>query len=137
MLELVAKPKLLIPDIKGDAHIVYDKGGFYPHHNLYYITSEEWDLQALQAVLRSGIARVFIETYSTRMHGNCLRFQAQYLRRIRLPKWSDVPKDIRSALTKAATKDDASRDEIVSVLYGLSPVERATIKGNGDRPRTI
>lgn len=135
--ELIAKPKLLIPDIKGDAHIVYDKGEFYPHHNLYYITSDEWDLQALQAVLRSGIARLFIETYSTRMHGNCLRFQAQYLRRIRLPKWSSIPKDVQSALTKASTKDDASRDEIVSALYGLSPAERATIMTNGDRPRTI
>lgn len=135
--ELVAKPKLLIPDIKGDAHIVYDKGQFYPHHNLYYITSDDWDLQALQAVLLSGIARLFIETYSTRMHGNCLRFQAQYLRRIRLPKWSTIPKDVRSALKKAATKDEAFRNEVVSKLYGLSPVERATIKGDGDRPSTI
>src|SRR5258707_182211 len=45
---LASKPKLLIPDIKGEAHIVYESGRFYPHHNLYYITSEEWDLKALQ-----------------------------------------------------------------------------------------
>ena len=37
--------KLLIPDIKGEANIVYDSGRFYPHHNLYYITSTEWDLR--------------------------------------------------------------------------------------------
>lgn len=32
-------PKLLIPDIKGKAHIVYEDGQLYPHHNLYYITA--------------------------------------------------------------------------------------------------
>ena len=127
--ELVQKPKLLIPDIKGDAHIVYDEGKLYPHHNLYYITSDQWDLQALRAVLLSGIARMFIETYSTRMHGNSLRFQAQYLRRIRLPQWSHVSKDLQNALCAAATSNDSvARDEAVSALYSLSPLERVTIK---------
>ncbi len=37
---LAKKPKLLIPDIKGKAQIVYEDGQFYPHHNLYYITAE-------------------------------------------------------------------------------------------------
>ena len=64
---LTYEPKLLIPDIKGKAHIVYEDGKLYPHHNLYYITSRDWDLKALRAVLRSGIARLFISTYSTRM----------------------------------------------------------------------
>ncbi|CAG0970067.1 partial Modification methylase PaeR7I, partial [Rhodocyclaceae bacterium] len=45
---LAARPKLLIPDIKGEAHVVYDRGELYPHHNLYYVTSDEWDLRALQ-----------------------------------------------------------------------------------------
>jgi len=43
---LAAKPKLLIPDIKGAAHIVFEEGKLYPHHNLYFITAEDWDLQA-------------------------------------------------------------------------------------------
>lgn len=127
--ELVTMPKLLIPDIKGDAHIVYEEGKFYPHHNLYYIISEDWDLQALQAVLTSGIARLFIEAYSTRMHGNCLRFQAQYLRRIRVPRWTDVPKDLRRKLRAAAEKNDAvAREDAVAQLYSLSPSENATIR---------
>ncbi len=44
---LAAKPNLLIPDIKGEAHVVYEAGHLYPHHNLYFITSEEWDLRAV------------------------------------------------------------------------------------------
>jgi hypothetical protein len=31
---LTSKPKLLIPDIKGEAHVVYEPGNLYPHHNL-------------------------------------------------------------------------------------------------------
>ena len=87
---LTKRPKLLVPDIKGQAHIVFEEGLLYPHHNLYFITAVEWDLRALQAVLLSGIARLFVATYSTRMRGGFLRFQAQYLRRIRVPKWADV-----------------------------------------------
>jgi hypothetical protein len=75
---LLKQPKLLIPDIKGTANVVYDKGEYYPHHNLYFITSADWDLRALQAVLLSKVAHAFVATYSLKMRGDCLRFQAQY-----------------------------------------------------------
>ena len=128
---LAATPKLLIPDIKGAAHIVYEPGRLYPHHNLYYITAAAWDLRALQAVLRSGIARLFVAIYSTRMRGGFLRFQAQYLRRIRLPAWSTVPASLRLALISAAEQDDsASANQAVAALYGLSPVERDALGGD-------
>ncbi len=58
-----------------------------PHHNLYYVISNTWDLRALQAVLLSGIAKFFVSTYSTKMRGGSLRFQAQYLRHICIPQW--------------------------------------------------
>ena len=96
--ELTWVPKLLIPDIKGEAHIVYEPGKLYPHHNLYFITSSEWDLHALQAVLLSHVMRMFITLYSTKMRGGYLRFQAQYLRRLRLPRWRDVPASLRPSL---------------------------------------
>lgn len=67
--KLAARPKLLIPDIKGQAHIVYEGGELYPHHNLYYVTSDDWDLRALQAVLLSAVSRLFVATYSTKMRG--------------------------------------------------------------------
>lgn len=130
---LAKRPKLLIPDIKGEAHIVYEDGRLYPHHNLYFITSEEWDLRALQAVLLSGIARLFVATYSTRMRGGYLRFQAQYLRRIRLPRWADVEVGIRGKLIDAAAEGDvAACNNAVFQLYGLSKDERAALGGNGE-----
>jgi hypothetical protein len=130
---LAGKPKLLIPDIKGKAHIVYEDGKLYPHHNLYFITSDEWDLRALQAVLLSGIARLFVSIYSTRMRGGYLRFQAQYLRRIRLPRWQDVDERTSKELIEAAARGDvAACNKAVFKLYGLSKEERAALGGNGD-----
>lgn len=126
--ELVPKPKLLIPDIKGDAHIVYDEGSYYPHHNLYYITSEIWDLRALQAVLLSGIARLFIAAYSTKMRGGYLRFQAQYLRRIRVPYWQDVPTALRDKLVHAGRSGDPEAcNAAVAELYELDSGERTIL----------
>lgn len=131
--ELTLKPKLLIPDIKGAAHIVYEEGRFYPHHNLYFITSESWNLKALQAVLLSGIARLFVSIYSTKMRGGYLRFQAQYLRRIRLPLWSTVPERIQKELVEAAERSDVvACNNAVFALYGLTKEERAALGGNGD-----
>ena len=121
---LLKKEKLLIPDIKGDANVVYDEGHYYPHHNLYYIVSEDWDLRALQAVLLSHVAQAFIATYSLRMRGDCLRYQAQYLRRIRLPQWSEVSSDLRQRLKRAATERDlAECDKLSQELYGLDDKE--------------
>lgn len=131
--ELATTKKLLIPDIKGEAHIVYEDGRLYPHHNLYFITSETWDLRALQAVLQSGIARLFVSTYSTKMRGGYLRFQAQYLRRIRVPRWSDVPLAVRSELVDAAKRGDkAACNKAAFALYGLTREEQAALGGSGD-----
>ena len=130
---LAARPKLLIPDIKGEAHIVFEGGELYPHHNLYFVTSDDWDLRALQAVLLSSVTRLFVATYSTKMRGGFLRFQAQYLRRIRIPRWRDVPESLRRELAEAAIKRDVQAcDQAAFKLYGLSNEEQSALGGNGE-----
>ncbi|MCB1808169.1 MAG: modification methylase PaeR7I, partial [Candidatus Competibacteraceae bacterium] len=130
---LAVRPKLLIPDIKGEAHIVFEGGELYPHHNLYYVTSNEWDLRALQAVLLSAVTRLFVATYSTKMRGGFLRFQAQYLRRIRIPRWADVSEPLRCELAESAIKRDVQAcNQAVFKLYGLSHEERSALGGNGE-----
>ncbi len=112
---LTAKPKLLVPDIKGEANIVLEEGKLYPHHNLYYIISEHWPLKALQRVLQSGIARLFVRAYSTKMRGGCLRFQAQYLRRIRLPRWDSI----QTSLQKKLCDEKQPVDSLIANIYHL------------------
>ncbi|MCU0711667.1 MAG: Eco57I restriction-modification methylase domain-containing protein [Pirellula sp.] len=122
-------PKLLVPDIKGKAHFVYETGNLYPHHNLYYITSTEWDLRALQSVLMAWSANFFVAAYSTKMRGSFLRFQAQNLRRIRVPHWVDVCAKDREALIAASESlDFISIRDVVLRLYGITSEEAATIK---------
>jgi TaqI-like C-terminal specificity domain/Eco57I restriction-modification methylase len=128
---LAKTPKLLIPDIKGEAHIVYENGTLYPHHNLYYVISDEWELRSLQAVLLSAVTRLFIATYSTQMQGGFLRFQAQYLRRIRIPQWIDVPLILREQLAEAAIKRDLlACNRATFKLYGLNDEEKFIIGDN-------
>lgn len=132
---LAARPKLLIPDIKGEAHIVFESGdlSLYPHHNLYYVVSDEWDLRALQAVLLSCLTRLFVATYSTKMRGGFLRFQAQYLRRIRLPRWADVSEALRTELSDGAiSRDLLACNRATFKLYDLSEYEQSVVDGNGD-----
>ena len=131
--DLVPVPKLLIPDIKGTAHVVYEGGGFYPHHNLYFVTSSEWPLRVLQAVLMSGIATLFVSAYSTEMRGGFLRFQAQYLRRIRLPQWSGLPKALRESLISTVEAGDVpSYTAAVFAAYGLSEREKQVVLEHND-----
>jgi hypothetical protein len=119
--ELCFKPKLLIPDIQGDAQIVYEDGKLYPHHNLYYIVSEEWDLRVLHSILMAGLARIFVSAYSTEMRGGYLRFQAQYLRRIRVPNWKSIPKAVREELAAASLCGDFKGiQKTVADLYQIS-----------------
>ena len=126
--ELTGVPKLLIPDIKGEAHIVYEPGELYPHHNLYFVTAASWDLRALQAVLMSDVTRIFIGLYSTKMRGGYLRFQAQYLRRLRVPYWRDVPSDLRVELAQAAkARDFLACNAAVVKLYQLTPPEQQAL----------
>lgn len=126
--DLTSTPKLLIPDIKGEANVVFDKGEFYPHLNLYWITSSTWDLQALQCILRSAVAKAFVATYCVKMAGGFLRFQAQYLRRIRVPQWNMVSAAHRRALVSAAKSlDQSAIDSAVFALYDLSASQRKVL----------
>ncbi|MGR6504340.1 Eco57I restriction-modification methylase domain-containing protein [Shewanella sp. Koi 1] len=120
--------KLLIPDIKSKLTVVYDEGVYHPNNSIYYICSKSWNLKALQAVLISGIGQIFVEGYSTKVSGGNLRFQAQHLRRIRLPLWEAVSEDLRLGLEQAAIKGDISlAKELVCSLYGLSDREKQVL----------
>lgn len=117
---LTERRKLYLPDFKEAIFPVLDEGKTYPHHNLYWVTSESWDLEVLGGLLLSDIANLFIESYSVRMRGGYLRFQAQYLRRIRVPDLTKVDPD--SARSLAAAFRSRDRDAATAAalpLYGI------------------
>jgi adenine-specific DNA-methyltransferase len=119
-VELTARPKLLIPDIAGATEVVLDIGNYYPHHNLYHIISDDWDLEVLGGLLSSRVALFFIWSYATKMRGGYLRFQAQYLRRIRVPNPSNLDTKLKAQLAKAFRERDFSTlDRLALAAYEI------------------
>jgi hypothetical protein len=67
------------------------------------------------------------------MRGGFLRFQAQYLRRLRVPQWADVPQRLRAELVEAAIQRDIQAcNQAVFKLFGLSNEEKSSLGGNGE-----
>lgn len=117
---LLNLPKLLLPDIKSRIHPVLDEGEYYPHHNLYFVTSREWPIEALGGLLLSDLANLFVGMYCVKMRGGCYRFQAQYLRRIRVPALSDVAdRDLCRLAEAFRARDIEESSSIARSLYGV------------------
>lgn len=118
---LTGRAKLLLPDMKTTIHPVLDPGGMYPHHNLYYIVSNVWDLRVLGGLLLSNVAQAFVEAYAVKMRGGTLRFQAQYLRRIRVPDPAELDTEVSAALATAFDRRDVrAATEAALLAYGLT-----------------
>lgn len=120
-LQLTAKPKLLFPDLKLTSQPVLDPGGYYPHHNLYYVISDTWDLRVLGGLLLSKVAEAFVAAYAVRMRGGTLRFQAQYLRKIRIPDAATISESDATTLADAFdSRDVDSATQVALRIYGLA-----------------
>ncbi|MFB6553562.1 Eco57I restriction-modification methylase domain-containing protein [Streptomyces sp. NPDC056405] len=118
--QLTGRQKLLFPDMKLRIHPVLDQHGLYPHHNLYFIVSEVWDMRVLGGLLLSKVAEAFVEAYAVKMRGGTLRFQAQYLRKIRVPEPTAISESDKTALADAFDKRDVeAATEAALRVYGL------------------
>ena len=115
---LTTTPKILLADMKSQMTPVIDRGDYYPHHNLYWITSVRWDLDVLAGLLLSEQAEQFVRSYGVKMRGDTLRMQAQYLRKIRLPEPESLTTgeadDLRDAY---ARRDREAATRIAEVVY--------------------
>lgn len=120
--DLTARPKLLLQDMKTNINPVLDPGGCYPHHNLYYVISGVWEMEVLGGLLMSRISQAFIEAYGVRMRGGTLRFQSQYLKRIRVPDPNRLDEQIKKALRVAFRERDVDAATVAAgVAYGINP----------------
>jgi hypothetical protein len=87
---------------------------------LYFVVSDTWDLCVLGGLLMSRLAQFFVECYSVRMRGGYLRFQAQYLRRIRVPFPAQVSASQATALRRAfLDRDVDAASTIAAEVYGI------------------
>ncbi len=117
---LIQTPKLVIPDIQAGGVVGFDRGGFYPHHNVYWITSQGWNLQALQALVRSNLVLDQIRAHSVQMRGGSLRYQAQVLRKLRLPEFRTLSARLVADLAACAGSSDlAEIDRLAALAFDL------------------
>lgn len=119
--QLYRRSKLYIPDIKNTLFPVLDRGETYPDHNLYFITSDVWDLEVLGGLLLSDLGTFFVECYGVRMRGGYLRMQAQYLRKIRVPAPAAMLPSQADSLREAfRTRDVAAATATAVAVYGIA-----------------
>lgn len=124
---LTGKSKLYIADIKNVLDPVLDQGETYPHHNLYFIQSDTWDLEVLGGLLMSAIGQFFVASYGVRMRGGYWRFQAQYLRRIRVPDPESISMAQAKELREAFRDRDRQRATLTGLeIYGITQSELGT-----------
>lgn len=112
-------PKLLIQDMHYRFEPYLDTC-HYPHGNLYYITSEKWDLEVLGGLLMSSYCELFIDAYGVKMRGGTLRFQTQFLRKIRVPNPDAITPQVKAALKRAFKEKNYSlANESASCAFGF------------------
>lgn len=63
-------------------------------------------MRVLGGLLLSRVAEAFVEAYAVKMRGGTLRFQAQYLRKIRVPDPAAISESDQVALSEAFDKRD-------------------------------
>jgi hypothetical protein len=117
---LVDRPMLLFPDLAAKPDPVYDDGSLYPHHNCYWLVSDRWNLNALGGLLMSDVAEFFIDALGVKMRGGTMRFQAQYLRLIHVPRPEEISPEVTRALSEAFVASDRARaSKAASAAYGI------------------
>jgi len=116
--DLLKKPKILMPDIQNGRNVALDEAGcFYPHHNVYWMTSAEWNLRALCVMMRSSFVTDQIRIFSVEMRGGFIRYQAQNLRKIHIPSCQSLSSaDIELLSALYYEKDN---DVIDSAVNGI------------------
>jgi hypothetical protein len=76
------------------------------------------------------VGQFFVESYGVRMRGGYWRFQAQYLRRIRVPSPKDVSQIQSNDLRKAFQERDRGRATRIALeLYGIDAARMETALG--------
>ena len=125
--DLLSRAKLLLPDMKAAAHPVLETGEHYPHHNLYFVVSDTWDLEVLGGILLSDIANLFVGAYCVKMRGGTYRFQAQYLRKIRVPNPVSISPELADELRKAFLERDIARATSAALAAYDLPIDALVV----------
>lgn len=136
---LTNKPKLILPDMKRSPYIALDEGRYYPHHNAYYILNHDKEkLEILGAILMSDFVRKQITAISNKMNGGYPRWQAQNLRKIRIPEIIKLTDQEKEKLIGAFHRKNLQEvDRILNLIIGGASKTEAKANHNQEKPISI
>ena len=132
------KFKIVYPDIAVSPQFAYDERGAYGGNTMYIVPTEEMWLLGL---LNSKAVFWFYTKTSTQIRGGFVRFIAQYVSQIPIPTIQPAQKAligeiVNQILDAKHTNPDADVseleneiDQIVYLLYGLTPEEIKIVEG--------
>jgi hypothetical protein len=109
--------KLLVPEIGRKPRIVMDSGGLMPLNSLHAITSTQWPLELLHALLAAAGVGLASTALNLRRGAGHIRLNATHLRQVRIPHWEDVNDRERALL---ASGDPSRAAAAAARLYGLN-----------------
>ena len=85
----------------------------------------------------SRIAEAFVRAYGVQMRGGTLRFQAQYLRKIAVPRPESIPEELAEALRgafRAGDRDAATRAAEKAIPAGMPATVRPPVRAASTGP---
>ena len=132
------QPKIVYPDIAQGTEFAFDDSGYFLGNTSYLLpTKEMWIL----GLLNSKAVFWFYTKTSTQIRGGFVRFIAQYVSQIPIPsikptQKASISKLVNQILDTKRTAPDADVseleneiDQIVYLLYGLTPEEIDIVEG--------
>jgi hypothetical protein len=114
---LARAAKLLVPETGRHSRVALDPGGHMPLNSVHAITSRDWPLQPLWALLASAGIGLQAVALSLQRSGGHLRLNATGLRRVRIPFWKTLTKKDAHALLSG---DRSRAAEAAARIYGLT-----------------
>ncbi|WP_157782097.1 Eco57I restriction-modification methylase domain-containing protein [Piscinibacter gummiphilus] len=118
-LARVAAPKLLIAGMSKVARVSISAGGAQHSNALYAMTSREWPLAALFALMRAGTLDFFAAVLAPRFAGNVKRFDGNVLRQVRIPAWNSLEASLQKRLLDWDVATDKRDAALVLDVYQL------------------
>jgi hypothetical protein len=125
--DLTSIAKILVPDVADSNRFAIDEGQFFPMHSAYYIIAlPSVDLRFLTAVLNSTVTAFLIGCHSPVVKDGFRRYRQQFLRNLPVP--SANAREARAIARAADNGDEASVDEAVARLFGLTERSFAQVR---------
>ncbi|MDX7952417.1 N-6 DNA methylase [Lichenihabitans sp. Uapishka_5] len=127
-LDRVADAKILVAGMSNSARIWLSNGGVQPSNSLYALSSSEWPLRELSALLGSGVLDLFASVLAPTFSGNTKRFDGNVLGQVRIPRWSDVGPAARRSLRSIEGRPGVPNPALIADVYRVARVRYRSLE---------